>query len=224
MAHYSPSILMLQETRLAAPPTSSRHLRDYTVFSAHSPTESKRGLLLAVSKSVPVVRFEEVMVVSGSVLIIRAICTPPLQDLLLVNYHGQSVMEDTDRLDCILATLSRFPKLLHIVGGDFNMALSNSEIQLLESGSYLPGNCRSSLSTFMRHGQLVCGKYRTSPISRYDWSRLSTVRPSALDLILLSSTNIKAIDTTETLSSFVGSDHIPVRLSLNIAACIRPIR
>ena len=79
---------------------------------SHSDTESHRGLLIAINHSVPTVRTIQCLAVHGSILVVRAVCKPPLRDLLIINYHGRHLYHDTERLNIIIDTIHKFYGIL----------------------------------------------------------------------------------------------------------------
>ena len=203
---------------MALPPTTLHSVLPFTIFSAYSEDEAHRGLLLAVSTSIPVVRSEVCLRIFGSVLIVHLICARPTSDFLLINFHGRTGMDETDRLSAITTVIQRFLDAITIIGGDFNCQLSSSESSLLCAGQLIPANSTSSFANFMITNRLIAGNYTASPHSRFDWS--NALSSSILDLILISSSVNTSQLHTSTLMDIIGSDHVPVLMTVTVKASL----
>ena len=222
MHTYHPGIIMLQETWCDTLPVGTSCLRSYQCFQAHSTEEPHRGLLTAISHSLPAVRQQLLWSVHGSILVIRVICRPPARDLLLVNYHGRHIHHDPERLQLLTDVVGRYPSHLVILAGDFNLHLSAAESQQLTSRLCLPLSTATAtdfISTFMKSAKLTTGNYITSPLSRFSWRGLSS--PSILDFVMLPADFPQSCYTMQTLPDFVGSDHIPLLGILSLSGYYR---
>ena len=186
-------------------------LRKYHCSIAFSDTEPHRGLLIAISNTIPSIRIQTLLVIEGSLLILRILCRPPLRDLIVVNFHGRHMRHD-DRLERITIITTQYPNDLLILGGDFNIHPSPEETERLNSGLTLPipqpDGRRDILSFLMNQLSVTSGNYISSPISRSGW--IGRTRPSIIDYIMLSKGIPLVSYTTQALCDIVGSDHLPI--------------
>ena len=225
MATSKADILLLQETRVDSTSTllKAACFTLFRTFVAHSTDQPNRGILIAISTELPVVRVEVVAQYRGSLLIVRCICTGGLRNLLVVNFHGDSRNDDEMLFSWISDELSSFADHLTFIGGDFNCQISPSSISILKSGNWLPSNESGTLCNLMRHTSTMTGGYRTDPHSRFDWT--GHCASSVLDMILISDYVPRSSIHMETMVTFVGSDHVPILAVLQLSQpCCKQIR